>query len=950
MKKTHILPVVLAIISCHAPATPIDRARAVRIARDFLCAKGRTDIQISQASVPQKIKSRWKRQSSEPFYIFNAANNGGYVIVSANDAFGQVIAYADSGSFSLDNAPDNVVGWMNLYARYIESGPSNDNGMAVENSHAESPAIVVQPLLNDISWGQDYPFNSQCPTYTSAGKSTHYYTGCVAAAATQIMKYYNYPERGTGQKSYQSHGQTLTADFGSSVYQWDKMLPSYPDGGGTEEQNATVAQLSAHFGIAVEMTYEPAGSGAYTMLVPTALKKYFNYDEGVTMLMRNYYSTSEWLQTIKNELDAHRPVFYGATSDVGSGGHAFVCDGYDSNGFVHINWGWYGKSNGYFMINHLNPSDLGIGGGTGGYNRDQEIVIGIQPPTGEKKDVVRPIYGGVRLGLTTNGPHNVTLMTIIENFDTEPFEGNVGAAITRNGQVIKLLKQEALQVKGFENGKSGSHVLTLRDINTETKELADGAYELRLVVRTQGAENWHILRHYTGFPAYADVRVENGVLTVTGIHQPAPDVVLTQQIASSGELYAGGYGKFKVALRNNSTDVRLKKLGLRFKTKDQPNQEYTLSTPVNVYEESSEDLTLLGDLPTDMPAGDYEVTAFDPTYPDYTFDDNAVGRTILKVLPTVERPVLRLEQAVEWQNANGTQTVQQGDNVSMAIAVRNYGAAGKASIVTFLQDTEHPERRYVFQQADITADKGQLATVPFYKKMVADPGTYRIEVCLLQEDGQYTPIESTFDAPTIQVEANPNVMLNVVNFDFPDQLHKGEKVSGSITFHAPHDFSGTFYLRMRQLTITTGEIIDMKNVSLKGGEEKAFNFNYTPSVVPGTYIVLIEAKSGGAEGTVGRYANCYKIVTVTDGTTGIGESITTDKNTLRPALSVENGTLLISNIGSAIRVEIFSPDGRLMFSRNRPGEALRVSGLADDVCIVRVVTPTGSSAHKIKLK
>ena len=35
------------------------------------------------------------------------------------------------------------------------------------------------------------------------------------------------------------------------------------------------------------------------------------------------------------------------------GGHQFVVDGYDSNGFVHISWGWNGTADGYFDIDFM---------------------------------------------------------------------------------------------------------------------------------------------------------------------------------------------------------------------------------------------------------------------------------------------------------------------------------------------------------------------------------------------------------------------------------------------------------------------------------------------------------------------------------------------------------------------------------------------------------------------
>ena len=68
------------------------------------------------------------------------------------------------------------------------------------------------------------------------------------------------------------------------------------------------------------------------------------------------------------------PVFYmGVTSD--EGGHAFVCDGY-RDGYFHINWGWSGVSNGYFLLWSLDPDVQGTGGSSSGNGFDfyQDIL------------------------------------------------------------------------------------------------------------------------------------------------------------------------------------------------------------------------------------------------------------------------------------------------------------------------------------------------------------------------------------------------------------------------------------------------------------------------------------------------------------------------------------------------------------------------------------------------
>ena len=209
--------------------------------------------------------------------------------------------------------------WMQQYARYVEAYWANPNLVAKSQTVEAESNVVVAPLLDKIEWGQDYPFNIQCPTYTDAGKTVHYYTGCVATAATQIMRFWKYPKHGTGEKTYTAKGMTLSADFGSTTYDWANMLEAYPKGetSFTPAQTKAVATLAAQFGVAVEMEYEKAGSGAVPMLVPSALKNYFGYDKRTTMLKRSYYSTSEWMDIMRNELDAGRPVYYGGASDAG---------------------------------------------------------------------------------------------------------------------------------------------------------------------------------------------------------------------------------------------------------------------------------------------------------------------------------------------------------------------------------------------------------------------------------------------------------------------------------------------------------------------------------------------------------------------------------------------------------------------------------------------------------
>lgn len=238
----------------------------------------------------------------------------------------------------------------------------------------------VKPLLK-TTWGQNTPYNQYCPQRTnSSGELQNCPVGCVALALGQIMKYYNYPKTGKGKKSYQPFGlsETLSADFENTTYKWELMKDSYVRLGSyktyTDEEADAVATLLFHAGVSVGTLYAISGSSAFAYAnIPHNLVDNFRYSkEEIRYLSRSDYSKEEWMALIFDELSNGRPIFYTGNSPK-SGGHAFVLDGYDATGKVHINWGWRGSDDGYYDIDLLD--------GENDYCNSQSMVIGIIPPT-----------------------------------------------------------------------------------------------------------------------------------------------------------------------------------------------------------------------------------------------------------------------------------------------------------------------------------------------------------------------------------------------------------------------------------------------------------------------------------------------------------------------------------------------------------------------------------------
>ena len=291
-----------------------------------------------------------------------------------------MLGYCDEGEFDETDIPDGLRYMLECYAeqmRYLRSHPAS----AYSSSGKEFP-LSVSPLLT-TRWNQNAPYNNNCPTFGT--NSERAAVGCVATATAQVMNYHKWPKQGTGEFTYvcnvNNQGeQTLSADFGSTTYEWDKMLDDYANESYTAEQADAIATLMYHVGVAEHMRYG-ATSSTSNYAAMEALRTYFGYNNGMKFYSRHTVPAAQWDSLLLNELRNARPILYeGATP---TGGHSFVLDGCNAEGYYHFNWGWGGKSNGYFLITALNPRDQGIGSFEGGYNASQSFIANLYPDRGE---------------------------------------------------------------------------------------------------------------------------------------------------------------------------------------------------------------------------------------------------------------------------------------------------------------------------------------------------------------------------------------------------------------------------------------------------------------------------------------------------------------------------------------------------------------------------------------
>jgi hypothetical protein len=240
----------------------------------------------------------------------------------------------------------------------------------------QSETLSLGPLLS-TTWNQGEPYNLNTPLWYTGQKTL---TGCVATAAAQIMKFWNYPTTGQNSNSYTwnngSTNQTLSANFASSTYDWANMTGSYGSGSTTVQKQA-VARLMSDVGIAFNMGYGVSGSSASTM-AGTVFPTYFKYKNTIQAVYRdNYDSDSAWMQVFKNEVQNGRPSQVRISGP--PGGHSVVVDGYRDSPSeqIHLNMGWAGSYDGWYVSNNI------VAGTYSFTDVDyQAAVIGIEPAVG----------------------------------------------------------------------------------------------------------------------------------------------------------------------------------------------------------------------------------------------------------------------------------------------------------------------------------------------------------------------------------------------------------------------------------------------------------------------------------------------------------------------------------------------------------------------------------------
>ena len=308
---------------------------------------------------------------------------GGFAVVTTDDVLPAVVGYSDK-TFDEADLADGFRWWLNAMSEAADYYVATQTPARVVKPDVSRVQPFVRPLLS-TEWGQEEPYNNDCPLLPDAELyPRHCVVGCVATATAQILNYHQWPTTGQGTTTLRvpygsAIGTDYFFDFSQCHFDWANMRNTYTPGNYTEAEASAVSQLSHAMGMMAIMQYGVGFSGAISDDAANGLRDYFGistatlYTRNDVFGMSENYTEQQWSDMAFQALSSTGPVYYAGTDANDEGGHAFVLDGYNEDGLVHVNWGWHGRFDGYYDISLLNPRIYR-------FSKGQEMILGICPP------------------------------------------------------------------------------------------------------------------------------------------------------------------------------------------------------------------------------------------------------------------------------------------------------------------------------------------------------------------------------------------------------------------------------------------------------------------------------------------------------------------------------------------------------------------------------------------
>lgn len=531
MNKTTIilrslLMMLVLAVSTSVLAQQISESEAEEIAMSFLTRQQQSKPKKAAAD-DNALDLIYTEPSAEDsktanLYVFRRKTGGFAIIAGDARANSLVLGYSDKNDFSAEQMPENVKYWLGEYARQIDFLKNREPEVSAKARSKKMAVLKSASIDTDGEWlvqtewsqwnayghenAQHKPYPLYFNNFTPTEDDKHCVTGCVATAMAQVLYYHamtdetKYQPDFIGESSYTWKNQTLTAPYENDrSYDWEAMALKFSleDNSkgtySTQPQNTEIAHLIRDCGVSVEMDYGKDGSSAFLKDAVNALQEHFGYTAFMKYIKRNNYSTqADWDNLMIAEINAKRPVLFGAQNDLSNGGHAFILDGYkyeSDNVKYHINWGWRGQNDGFYISSALNP-DIDTH-----YNSNQDAIINIYPDVDdgwsdwERIGKFGYTYTAVNYFIdrtTKEGNVTVYSRTTADGLRTEMKITDWGNGIFSNSDEIGDMFISIDRTKKID-GSNNKYLATIQPFNTKQKYTSDNVqYEMYLKDKVSG--------------------------------------------------------------------------------------------------------------------------------------------------------------------------------------------------------------------------------------------------------------------------------------------------------------------------------------------------------------------------------------------------------------------------------------------------------------------------------
>lgn len=548
MKK--LLFSLFAILPVAVFAEPVGQQTAQNVAKEFLASKGKF---LLSTSTPYRAPRKGKAQTDASYYyVFNAGDGAGYVIVSGDDRTERVLGYVEHGNFDAEALPESMKGLLQQYAEEIQTLDEQNVQISPEQVQKRVLARRAKRVRHSIPeilptrWNQGSPYNSSCPDYIkSDGTTGRPASGCVATAIGQVMYHHHYPDATVAAIPALTNSYTLSDGTKKSivtpsipkgsVIDWANMLATYGSDATAAEKKA-VGDLIWYAGQSVKMGYN-SSSGAVTSSFRDAAVNYFGFDKCCRWLSRSSYGIDEWFDLIYTELDNGYPLLYNGHTT--GGGHAFVVDGFDGEGLFHLNWGWGGSSNGWFVITSLNPGDSS---GTGASSTSDGYCMGNGCLMYLRKPGVDYPVDELRMDISSISVSGTSVSATYKNNTGATNSFNVGLVVlNEENDSIELITGTSSTMSSKASGASETKSLDLR------RRLTEGVYKISPASKLLRGKVWH--PQYDFGKQYIEATVNKLGLPTLKIVNPVENLVVDTFILS-GTRVKGEEQPVKVRIRN----------------------------------------------------------------------------------------------------------------------------------------------------------------------------------------------------------------------------------------------------------------------------------------------------------------------------------------------------------------------------------------------------------------